>query len=59
MLQKLGPIGILGTLLILAGIVAIATQNLIIAVGMGLVVAGFGMLAKAGLDAVMGLFGMA
>lgn len=59
MLQKLGPIGILGTLFILAGIVAIATQNLIIAVGMALVVAGFGMLAKAGLDAVMGLFGMA
>ena len=59
MLQKLGPIGILGTLLILVGIVAIATQNLVIAVGMALVVAGFGMLAKAGLDAVMGLFGMA
>lgn len=59
MLQKLGPIGILGTLFILAGIVAIATQNLVIAVGMALVVSGFGMLAKAGLDAVMGLFGMA
>lgn len=58
MLQKLGPIGILGTLFVLAGIVTIATQNIYIAIGMALVVAGFGMLAKAGLDAVMGLFGM-
>jgi len=58
MIQKLGPIGILGALLVLVGIAAIATQNLIIAGGMAFVVAGFGMLAKAGLDAVMGLFGM-
>lgn len=58
MLQKLGPVGILGAVLVLVGIGTIAIKDPVIALGMGLVVAGLGLLAKAGLDAVMGLFGM-
>lgn len=59
MLRQLGPVGIVGALLVLVGIVVIALENLVIAVGMGLSIVGLGMVAKAGIDAVMGLFGMA
>lgn len=59
MLKQLGPIGIIGALLVLVGIAVIAIENTTIAIGLALAFIGLGMVAKAGVDAVMGLFGMA
>lgn len=42
MLDKLGIPGVFGLLCLLAGIVVIALENLVIAVGLALVVAGLG-----------------
>jgi hypothetical protein len=44
MLGKLGLAGILGVLVLLGGIVAIATENMVIAGGVAMVVAGLGFL---------------
>ena len=58
MLQKLGALGILGTVLLLAGIGVTAYANPVVGIGMALIVAGMGLLVKRGVDQVMGLFGM-
>ncbi|MFB6309636.1 MAG: hypothetical protein ABEH64_00505 [Salinirussus sp.] len=42
MFGKLGPVGIFGLLCLLAGVVVIAWQNLLIAGGLALVIAGLG-----------------
>ena len=58
MLQKLGALGILGAVLLLAGIGVTAYANPVVGIGMALMVAGMGLLVKRGVDQVMGLFGM-
>ncbi|WP_135824747.1 DUF7470 family protein [Halorussus ruber] len=58
MLDKLGTKGILGVLLLLAGIAVIAIQNLIIAAGIGLVVLGFVLTAWGLVSGLMASFGM-
>lgn len=42
MFGRLGPAGVLGVLVLLAGIAVIAWQNLVIAGGVALVIAGIG-----------------
>ncbi|MGM0398260.1 MAG: DUF7470 family protein [Halobacteriota archaeon] len=58
MLQKLGPLGVLGVVLLLAGIGVTAYANPVVGAGIALIVAGMGLLVKRGVDQVMGLFGM-
>jgi hypothetical protein len=58
MLDKLGTKGILGLLLLLAGIAVIAYVNLIIAAGIGLVVLGFVLTAWGLVSGLMASFGM-
>ena len=58
MLDKLGTKGILGVLLLLAGIAVIAIQNLIIAAGIGLVVLGFVLTAWGLVSGLLSSFGM-
>lgn len=58
MLQKLGAFGVLGLLLLLAGIGMTAYANPVVGLGMALMVAGIGLLVKRGVDQVMGMFGM-
>jgi len=58
MLDKLGTKGILGLLLLLAGIAVIAYVNLIIAAGIGLVVFGFVLTAWGLVSGLMASFGM-
>lgn len=43
MLDKLGVAGLVGLLLMLGGVVAVASQSLVIAGGIALVVAGLGL----------------
>jgi hypothetical protein len=61
MLDKLGLPGVLGLLVLLGGIGAIASQNMIIAGGVALVIAGLGFLVYGmvkGLARSMGMDGM-
>ncbi|MFB6132855.1 MAG: hypothetical protein ABEJ44_05560 [Halanaeroarchaeum sp.] len=58
MLQKLGLVGVLGAVLLLAGVGLTAYANPIVGAGVALIVAGLGLLLKRGVDQVMGLFGM-
>lgn len=44
MLDKLGFAGVVGLLLMLGGVVAVASQSLVIAGGIALVVAGLGLI---------------
>ncbi|SIR92685.1 DUF7470 family protein [Natronorubrum thiooxidans] len=58
MLKNLGPQGIAGLLIVLAGVALIAYQNLLIAAGMALVLAGLGILVKALISGMLQSFGM-
>jgi hypothetical protein len=61
MLDKLGLYGILGVVVLLGGIAAIASENLVIAGGVALVIAGLGFLVYGmvkGLARSMGMEGM-
>jgi hypothetical protein len=61
MLGKIGPLGLVGLLVLLAGIVLIAWQNLVVAAGVALVLAGLGFLVYGlvrNLLASMGMGGM-
>ena len=58
MLQNLGPLGIVGLLIVAAGIGLIAYANPVVAVGMALVLAGLGLVVKAVVSNVLGAFGM-
>ncbi|WP_435176939.1 DUF7470 family protein [Halorussus sp. AFM4] len=58
MLDKLGAKGIVGVLLLLAGVAVIALQNLIIAAGIGLVVVGFVLTAWGLVSGLMSSFGL-
>ncbi|WP_266078915.1 DUF7470 family protein [Haladaptatus caseinilyticus] len=58
MLGKLGAKGIVGLLVLVAGIGVIALKSLIIAAGMGLVVVGFVLTAWGLVSGVLESFGM-
>ena len=58
MIDKLGPLGIVGVLILFAGIGLIAYVNWMIAVGMGLILAGLGLVVKALVSSVLQSFGM-
>ncbi|WP_207290865.1 DUF7470 family protein [Haloterrigena alkaliphila] len=58
MLQNLGALGIVGLLLLIAGIGLIAYQNLLIAAGMALIVAGLGLVVKSLISGMLQNFGM-
>ncbi|MFB6171007.1 MAG: hypothetical protein ABEJ23_00630 [Haloarculaceae archaeon] len=57
MLQKLGVVGIVGLILLLAGLALVAYQSLIVAAGLAFVIAGVGLLAKGLLNAVVSSMG--
>lgn len=59
MLSELGGVGWAGIAIVLVGLATIAYAEPVVAVGLALVLAGLGLLAKRGYDAVMGMFGMA
>ena len=58
MLQNLGALGIVGLVLLVAGIGIIAYQNLLIALGMALIVAGLGLVVKSLISGMLQNFGM-
>lgn len=61
MLDKLGALGVLGVLVTIAGIAVVAWQNLILAGGLALVLAGVGLIAAGilkNLAAALGMGGM-
>ena len=58
MLRNLGPLGIVGIVILLAGIGLIAYQNLLIAAGMAMVLAGLGLVVKALISGMLRSFGM-
>ncbi|AFZ72953.1 DUF7470 family protein [Natronobacterium gregoryi] len=58
MLDKLGPLGIVGILALLAGIGLVAYENLVIAGGIALVLAGLGLVVKSLVSSVLQSFGM-
>ncbi|RQG92773.1 hypothetical protein EA462_00650 [Natrarchaeobius halalkaliphilus] len=58
MLDKLGPLGIAGIVLLLAGIGLIAYADIVIAAGLALVIAGLGIVVKALVTSVLQGFGM-
>lgn len=58
MLDKLGATGIVGILVVLAGVGVIAWENWIIAVGLALVIIGTALLVKSLVSAVVSAMGM-
>jgi hypothetical protein len=58
MFDRLGPLGILGLVVIVAGIAIIGLRDLVIAGGIGLVVAGVGLVAFGMVRSMLSMFGM-
>jgi hypothetical protein len=58
MRSLLGLSGFLGLLFVMGGIVAIASENLVIAGGVALVLAGLGLFVRAVVSGLMGMMGM-
>lgn len=58
MLRKLGGLGLLGVLLLLAGIAVIASVNLYIAAGMGLIVVGIVLVVYGFVSGLLGSLGL-
>lgn len=58
MYDKLGPLGIVGLLVIVGGIALIAYQNVLIAAGLALILVGLGLVVKALVSSVLTSFGM-
>lgn len=58
MLNNLGPLGIAGFVIVLAGIGLIAYANLLIAAGVALVLAGLGLVVRALVTGMLRSFGM-
>ena len=58
MLKNLGPQGIVGLVIVLAGIGLIAYESLLIAAGMALVLVGLGLVVKALISGMLQSFGM-
>jgi hypothetical protein len=59
MLKRLGLAGVLGVLLMIVGIAILALENLLIAGGVALVIAGIGMVAYGMVKSMLGAFGLA
>ncbi|MEF8757601.1 MAG: hypothetical protein V5A23_02885 [Halobacteriales archaeon] len=59
MFDRLGPFGVLGVLVLVAGLAVVSWQNPIIGGGLGLVVAGVGLVAFGMVRSMMSMFGMA
>lgn len=58
MLDRLGPVGIVGVVVMLVGIALVAWQDPIVAAGIALVIVGLGMVVKALVSALFGAMGM-
>jgi hypothetical protein len=58
MLKHLGIGGILGLFLMLGGIVVIASQNLLIAAGIAIAIAGLGLIVRSLVSSALGAMGM-
>lgn len=58
MLDKLGPLGIAGLVIVLVGIALIAVKSIMIAAGMALVLIGLALTVKALVSGMLGAFGM-
>ncbi|MFC6716109.1 hypothetical protein ACFQGT_12435 [Natrialbaceae archaeon GCM10025810] len=58
MFDKLGPLGIVGFLFVLAGVGLVAYADPIIAVGIALVLAGLGLVVRSLISSVLSSFGM-
>jgi hypothetical protein len=58
MLDKLGIAGVVGVLFLLGGIVVVAWQNLILAGGLALVIAGLGLIVFGLVKNLLASFGM-
>ncbi len=58
MLRNLGPLGIVGLLILAAGIGLIAWADPIVAIGIALVLAGLGLVVRALISNMLGAFGM-
>ncbi|WP_254762505.1 DUF7470 family protein [Natrinema marinum] len=58
MLRNLGALGIVGLLLLLAGIALIAYANIVVALGMALVLAGLGLVVRSLISGMLQNFGM-
>ncbi|WIV65648.1 DUF7470 family protein [Natrialbaceae archaeon AArc-T1-2] len=58
MLDNLGPVGIAGIVVMLAGIALVAHASLQIAAGIALVLAGLGIVVKALISGMLRSFGM-
>ena len=59
MLKNLGPLGIVGLLVILAGLALIAYANILVAAGLAFVLAGLGLVVKALISGMLAAWGMA
>ena len=58
MLEKLGGVGIAGVVVLLGGIGLVAWQNLVLAAGLALVVAGVGLIVYGLVTSLLGAFGL-
>jgi len=58
MLDKIGPSGIFGVLLVLAGVGIVAWTAPIVAAGLVLVLVGFALVVRSAPKSVMGMFGI-
>ncbi|NGM68844.1 MULTISPECIES: DUF7470 family protein [Natronolimnobius] len=58
MIDKIGPLGFVGIVVLLAGIGLIAYADWIIAAGIALVLAGLGLVVKSLVSSVLQSFGM-
>ncbi|AHG02590.1 hypothetical protein HALDL1_02320 [Halobacterium sp. DL1] len=58
MLDKIGPSGIFGVLLVLAGVGIVAWTAPIVAAGLVLVLVGFALVVRSAAKSVMGMFGI-
>jgi len=58
MLDKLGLSGILGVLLVVAGIAIVAWTAPVVAAGLTAVILGVALVARGAIQSVMGMFGM-
>jgi len=57
MLDRLGPSGLLGVLLLLVGIAVVAWNAPVVAAGLALVLLGLGLVVRSAAKSVMGMFG--
>jgi hypothetical protein len=58
MLDKLGRSGIVGLLLVVAGVAVVAWSAPVVAAGLTAVIVGLGLVARGAIQSVMGMFGI-